>query len=189
MCGLLKKEYIMYGVNAYNFHGRKTVDVEAAAAAAPPPAAAATGTGAAAGAPPAKTNAFGVAEDEEVVVKVVAPPTVDVRRAHREQLEKDLGVQFDRVHRNYVIFCQNLKWEELFPELELPADGDYDLIDDLIEADIVTKVIGVMVASFDPTCVKFGFLRSCPTWQPVQRPPSAATSLPRSPSASTARPT
>ena len=154
----------MHGANAYDFHGRNTVDVEAAVAAAPPPAAAATGTGAAAGAPPAKTNAFGFAEDEEVMVEVAAPPTVDVRRAHREQLEKDLGVQFDRVHRNYVIFCQNLKWEELFPELELPADGDYDLIDDLIEADIVTKVIDLMIAS-DPTRVKFGFLpylpRSC----------------------------
>ena len=131
----------MHGANAYNFHGRSTVDVEAAAAATPPPAAAATGTGAAAsGAPPAKTNAFGFAEDEEMMVEVDAPPTVDVRRAHRELLEKDLGLQFDRVQRNYVIFCQNLKWEELFPELELPADGDYDPINDLIEADIVTRL-------------------------------------------------
>ena len=165
MIELLKEEYIVYGINAFNFHeSNKIVDVDAAASPASPADSAATGAGAAAASeprpPPAKANAFGFDDEEPAMeVEIDEPSTADVQSARRDrdQLKKDLAAQFQRVHRSYVIFCQYLDWPTLFPELNLPADGDYGLIDDLIEADIVTKVIDLMIAR-DPTREKFGFL-------------------------------
>ena len=57
---------------------------------------------------------------------------------------------------NYVLYCSEINWPETFPDLELPPDGDYDLLDDLIEADI-TIILDAMIRS-DPDRATFGYL-------------------------------
>ena len=157
----LKEAYIEYGLNAARFWEAKAKGAEAPAPVvvepepepdAPPPRA-------------ARPNAFGFSAPR-AVVDVAAPSAESeaaksARRATAARnaawkLRCDLAKHFDIVHNNFVLYCSEIDWPALFPELNLAADGDYDLLDDLIEAD-ATVIYDAMIRA-DPDRARFGYL-------------------------------
>ena len=156
----LKEEYVEYGVNAAMYWKAKARDLAKPAvvvpdaepepeADRPPP-------------PPVRPNAFGFVKPTSVSA---APASASresgseraaARRAELAQLRRDLEQHFCIAHQNYVLYCSEINWPEMFPELQLPENGDYDPLDDLIEADI-TRIFADMIRS-DPDRSKFGYL-------------------------------
>ena len=142
----LKEHYVEYGMNTDQYWKAKA----SSSAAAPPPVAPVVGPEPEPGVqppppPPAsRPNAFGFvkARQADGLALAPAPPAnsaavrAAARRVELAKLRSDLEKHFGIVLANYVLYCSEIKWPETFPELELPPDGDYDMLDDLIEADI-----------------------------------------------------
>ena len=158
----LKEAYIEYGFNAARFWEAKAKRAEAPAPVVVEPEAEPD-------APPpprvARPNAFGFSAPRASVDVAVPPPESEAAKSARRataarnatsKLRCDLASHFDIVHNNYVLYCSEIDWRALFPDLNLPADGDYDLLDDLIEAD-VTVILDAMIRA-DPDRARFGYL-------------------------------
>ena len=161
----LKEHYVEYGMNADQYWKAKA----SSSAAVPPPVAVIEPEPGGQPRPPpppaARPNAFGFvkARQADGSAPAPAPPLLDpavvraaARRAELAKLRSDLEQHFDIVFTNYVLYCSDINWPETFPELELPSDGDFDLLDDLIEADI-TIILDAMIRS-DPDRATFGYL-------------------------------
>lgn len=149
---LLKEQYVEYGDCAYYYHMERAAAQDTAIAVVDDP-----DEPTAAAAPPARkrVSAFAAVNNREHEA-AAAPPANDSDRAavrHRKFL---LRKHFDTAFVNYCEYCLDIDWASRFPELDLPADGSYNLVKDLMEADVAV-VLDDMIRA-DPDRSRFGFL-------------------------------
>ena len=160
---LLCEAYCEYGENAYQYHAsrnaarKKPIPVDIPEEKNKEDSEEGAESAAAPAAKTRRVSAFAAVNNRaaQTSTKPKEVP-VDDGKALRKQKLTD---QFQRVFLNYAEYCLDIEWgdSDKFPELDdLPEDGPFDLVNDLLRAD-VTTVLDDMIRS-DPTRVRFGFL-------------------------------
>ena len=100
--------------------------------------------------------ATGFSDDEDEDMATTPSTRPSQPPAAAVEPPRDWKEEFKAHYKNFRIRCAQINWRTEFPELDLPAEGDLSMLDDLVHADL-TKIMNRLIDE-DPDRSRFGFL-------------------------------
>jgi hypothetical protein len=100
--------------------------------------------------------ATGFSDDEDEDMATTPSTRPSKPPAAAVEPPRDWKEEFKTHYKNHRIRCAQINWRTEFPELNLPAEGELSMLDDLVHADL-TKIMNRLIDE-DPDRSRFGFI-------------------------------